>query len=145
MIKACVRVGGLVVEYEGPESLLESKMPAFIGQLAKLAGQIPPPEKEPPAGGDSSGKPEDPGSLASFLQGRGTNQVRRFLATAQWLHLKGKSQLQTADVVKALSGGRQSKLTNPSDCLSKNISKGHCERIPSGGFFVTEEGRASLG
>ncbi len=84
-------------------------------------------------------------SLAGFLKDKNatTNQVEKFLVTSIWLVSKGKSQIQTSDVTKALKDNAQSKLSNPSVCLNKNISKGFCEKVGNE-FFVTQEGRESL-
>src|SRR5207247_2607984 len=61
-------------------------------------------------------------SLASYLsaQQAGSNQVKRFLATADWLRRKGVSTLSTAAVSKALKDNHQARLGNPSDCLNQN-------------------------
>jgi hypothetical protein len=85
------------------------------------------------------------GSLASFLKAKkaSTNQVVKFLATAYWLHKKGENSLTTALVTKALAVNRQSKLTNPAQCLNQNVGKGYCEKKGKG-FFITEEGTNSL-
>jgi len=72
-----------------------------------------------------------------------TNQVRKFLATAVWLHARGKKRLSTADVTRALKDSNQTRLGNPADCLNKNVAKGHCEKDGKD-FFVTSEGSASL-
>jgi len=68
---------------------------------------------------------------------------KKFLATAIWLHAKGFNKLSTGDVTKALSDSNQTRLSNPSDCLSKNISKGFIEKDGKQ-FFVTDEGKAFL-
>src|SRR6266536_1928261 len=84
-------------------------------------------------------------SLASFLRDKNAavNQVRKFLATAAWLHAKGKKRLTTADVTRALKDNNQNRLGNPADSLNKNVAKGHCEKDGKE-FFVTTEGMASL-
>jgi hypothetical protein len=68
---------------------------------------------------------------------------RKFLATAIWLHAKGVNRLSTGDVTKALTDSNQTRLSNASDCLSKNIAKGFIEK-DGRQFFVTDEGRAFL-
>jgi hypothetical protein len=84
-------------------------------------------------------------TLASFLRDKNasTNQVRKFLATAVWLHARGKRRLTTADVTRALKDSNQTRLGNPADCLNKNVAKGHCEKDAKD-FFVTTEGSVSL-
>jgi hypothetical protein len=84
-------------------------------------------------------------TLAKFLRDKNAanNQVRKFLATAVWLQAKGKNRLTTADVTRSLKESNQSRLSNPADCLNKNVSKGFCEKDGKE-FFVTTEGLASL-
>lgn len=52
------------------------------------------------------------GSLASHLKAKSaeSNQNKRFLATADWLRLKGSSDLTTSLVAKALKDNHQSRL-----------------------------------
>ncbi len=85
-------------------------------------------------------------SLAAHIRSKGkeTNQVHRFLVTADWLRRRGSGVLSTASVSKALSDNHQSKLTNPAECLNKNVSKGFCEKNKDG-FFITPEGLKELG
>lgn len=83
-------------------------------------------------------------TLSSFLRARDAKSgLRRFLATAVWLHARGSPRLSTGDVTKALRDSNQSRLTNASDCLSKNVSKGYIERDGKR-FFVTDEGKESV-
>lgn len=86
-------------------------------------------------------------TLASFLNQTKSksSQVKRFLATAEWLHKSGKEALTTRDVPIALDKNRQNKLSNPADCLNKNVRKGYCEKRTGGQFYVTDEGRNTLG
>jgi len=85
-------------------------------------------------------------TLPNFLKEKNaaTTQITKFLVTAAWLHARGKARLTTADVVKALKDSNQTRLGNASDMLNKNISKGFCEKDGKG-FFVTNDGKASLG
>lgn len=85
-------------------------------------------------------------SLAAHIKAKGgeTNQVKRFLATADWLRRKGSATLTTAAVSKALTENHQKKLSNPADCLSKNVTKGFCEKAV-GGFYITPDGLKDLG
>jgi hypothetical protein len=109
--------------------------------MTKLAEHAPAPKKHH---SESPGS-EEPGTLASYLQKSkaGKNQVKRFLATAHWLQLKGSKNLKTGDVSKALKDHHQSKLTNASDCLNQNVTKGFCEK-DGDGFYVTPDGLDSL-
>jgi hypothetical protein len=84
-------------------------------------------------------------SLASYIKEKGgeSNQVDRFLITADWLRRRGNSKLTTAAVSKALTDNHQKRLANPADCLNKNVSKGFCEKS-DGGFYITPEGLKKL-
>jgi hypothetical protein len=85
-------------------------------------------------------------TLATYLksQNADSNQVRRFLATADWLRRKGHDKINTAMVSKALSDNQQKRLGNPADSLNKNVAKGHCEKNGDE-FFITPEGLKTLG
>ena len=85
--------------------------------------------------------------LATFLNkvhGGTGNQTKRFLATAAWLRSRGTTNLATGEVTKALRLNHQGKLTNPSQCLAENVSKGYAEKDGKG-FYITPEGLKSLG
>lgn len=86
-------------------------------------------------------------TLASFLKQTNSksSQIQRFLATAEWLHRSGKEALTTRDVSIALDKNRQNKLSNPADCLNRNVTKGFCEKRGGGQFYVADEGRKTLG
>jgi len=86
------------------------------------------------------------GTLLSHIKVKGgeTNQVKRFLATADWLRLRGETQLTTGKVSKALADHHQKRLGNPADCLNQNVAKGHCEKNGEG-FYITPDGLATLG
>lgn len=85
-------------------------------------------------------------SLSSYIKERGgeSSQVDRFLITADWLRRRGAATLATAAISKALTDNHQKRLTNPADCLNKNVSKGFCEKT-AGGFYITPEGLKKLG
>ena len=85
-------------------------------------------------------------SLATYLSEKQahSNQVVRFLATADWLRLKGVTPLNTKAVTEALRNNNQSRLGNAPDVLNKNAAKGHIEKDGKN-FFITPEGLASLG
>lgn len=84
-------------------------------------------------------------SLATFLQEKNPSksQLGKFLATAVWLEAKGNKRLSTSEITKALSNSNQGRLSNPADCLNKNVKKGYCQREGKE-FFVTQEGKDSL-
>ena len=140
--KIRVKIGDVEVEYEGPEDFLDSKLHRLVDDLSTLAKREPVEEK----GSDqdeisSSGT----STLAAFLrEKKAESHTDRFLATAQWLHQRGMKRIKTSDVSKALRENNQKKLTNPSVCLNRNVSKGLCEREGKE-FFVTDDGRNSLG
>lgn len=83
--------------------------------------------------------------LMSFLKSKNSdkNQVKKFLATAVYMHAHGTEKFSTPLVSKALKAARIEKLLNASDCLNKNEKKGFC--IKDGkDFILTEEGIRSI-
>lgn len=83
--------------------------------------------------------------LLSFLKEKNAdkNQVKKFLATAVFMHAKGEERFSTPMVSKSLKGASIDKLINASDCLNKNEKKGFC--IKDGkDFILTEEGIRSI-
>lgn len=144
-----IKIGEIQFSGEGDQAWIAEQLDKILAQAEKLVKLAPKASSEGEE--DASHKPmgEDSGiakmTLPSFLNEKGAskNQVKKFLATAVWLEAKGKNRVQTTDVAKALKDSNQSKLANPSDCLNKNVSKGHCEKDGTD-FFVTEEGKKSL-
>lgn len=97
---------------------------------------------------DTSG--EEAGSsikpLPSFLRNKNADKSQpiKFLATAVWIHdSKSQRRIKTNDVTTALRNASQKKLSNSSECLSKNVKKGFIEKEGKD-FYVTDEGRRSL-
>ena len=83
--------------------------------------------------------------LLSFLKEKNAdkNQVKKFLATAVFMHAQGEERFSTPMVSKSLKGSSIDKLINASDCLNKNEKKGFC--IKDGkDFILTEEGIRSI-
>jgi len=145
--KIQITVGAITFSGEGAQDWVEKQLDKVLRlapDLLKLAPDTPGESKENPAKPPRSS--DGSGTLASFLTRKTatTNQVKKFLATAEWLHIKGQKKLATNDVTKALSDSHQKKLTNPAQCLNSNVTKGHCEKDGSS-FFVTPEGRTFLG
>ena len=139
--KIRIKVGSVEVDYEGPGDFLDEKLYELVDKLSTLAENAP----TELGGTDATQAGNYSETLPSFLQRTGVStQKARFLATAQWLHNRAKNRLKTSDVTKALRDNNQSKLGNASDSLAKNISEGFCER-DGDNFFVTEEGKSSLG
>lgn len=141
-----IRVGGVSFAGEGEEKWLAAQLDKLLMKAAELSS----------VGGtelaDEGGEAQAPNSktkkvlgLAQFLSAKnvGSNQNKRFLATAEWFKQKGQTRITTGDVSKALKDAHQKKLGNPSECLSQNVSKGFCEK-DGGKFFVTDDGSASL-
>ena len=83
--------------------------------------------------------------LSPFIQSKkaGSNQRIKFLATAVWLTKKGKNNLVTRDISKALKDARVPALINPSQYLNQNVKQGYLKR--SGDHFsLTKKGSAAL-
>ena len=148
--KIDITIGKVAFSGEGESDWLATQ----LDKILKAAESHPAAMGEPinetivENGTDGGGTPggSTVGSLASFLKAKDamSNQTKRFLATAGWLTKKGSTSLKTGDVSKALKDNHQSKLSNPSECLNKNVGKGFCEKT-SDGFFVTPEGWKDLG
>ena len=83
--------------------------------------------------------------LATFLKEKNamTSEIRKILATAIWLHAKGKERFKTVDLTKALRDAKLKLPGNPTQCLNQNVSKGYCEKVGKE-FYVTGEGKSSL-
>lgn len=151
--KIQIKVGIVEFSGEGDQNWLATQLDKILDKIPELL-KI---ELSPNAGqGDNaSGNGQTKGSknvnapknLAVFLKDKNatTNQTKKFLSTAAYLQLNGNARLTTSDVTKALKDANQTKLTNPSDALAKNVGKGHCEKDGSKNFFVTSEGFKELG
>ncbi|WP_185984561.1 hypothetical protein [Aureimonas mangrovi] len=141
--------GSLSFSGEGTETWLSAQLERVI-DAAPALGQLSPPmviQDEPAREqGAPAGSAEFTASLATHIRAKGgdSNQVKRFLATADWLRQKGATPLNTGAVTKALSANHQKKLSNPADCLNKLVARGFCEKNEDG-FFITPDGLADLG
>ena len=146
--KISFSLGGLSFSAEGEEKWLSEQMDKIIavaptlGQIARLSGAVAANSN----GSSVTADEEFSDSLATHLKAKGgeSNQVKKFLATADWLRRRGNAALATSAVSKALSENSQKRLGNPADCLNKNTAKGFCEK-KGDGFFITTEGLKSLG
>jgi hypothetical protein len=144
-----IKVGSFAFTGEGTEKWLSGELDKLLTKLPTLV-EIAPLEKEDgdPGDGTKPGKKSGKlGTLANFLRDKSAtdNQVKKFLATAVWLHdTTGNSRLTTTEVKAALKKANQTKVKNPSDALNQNVGKGHAEKDGEG-FFVTEPGRTALG
>lgn len=147
--KVQLTIGDLTFSGEGTEAWLEKQINKFLsasgepGEHGKPAGAAASAAKTSKTAKAAAGTSPP---LRSYLDEKKAtaNQVRKFLATVQWLHDKGSNRLKSANVIKALSDANQKKLGNAADCLNQNVGKGHCEK-EAGQFFVTDEGRTALG
>lgn len=148
--KIQIKIGSIEFSGEGEEAWVAIQLEKFIGQVHNLAKIAPQQHEDGPGAGDGvrdgQALPKGDVPLGAFLKTKnvGTNQVKRFLATAIWLSAKGQKTLATSDVTKALKDNHQSKLTNPADSLNQNVGKGFCVK-DGRQFYVTPEGIASLG
>src|SRR5438552_56511 len=141
-----IKVGAVEFSGEGEQAWVASQLERVLKAAPTIVGATPPrDDKSGEATDHRDHGPANSQTLASFLRDKGasTNQVKKFLATASWLHTRGKKRLTTADVTRALKESNQTRLGNPADCLNKNVAKGHCEKDGKE-FSVTTEGDASL-
>ena len=143
--KVELKIGEMSFSGEGDQTWLDDQISKLLeaatsDQLRRVisAGTV-----TQEAGGAESMPNE---SLPTYLRNKGSekSQVTRFLATAAWIFRRGERTLTTGLVTKTLRENRQKGLANPSDCLNKNVSKGHCEKTAKG-FFITPEGWSALG
>jgi hypothetical protein len=83
--------------------------------------------------------------LYEFLKDKNAdkNQVKKFLATAVFLHSQGGEKFSTPMVSKALKASHIEKLINASDCLNKNEKKGFCIKDEKE-FILTDAGIHSI-
>jgi hypothetical protein len=146
------KLGGIEFEGEGEKDWIAQQLDKILEKAPKLVALAP---IGGTGGGSGGGRtpmgpdPQDPQiaakTLAVFLKEKNAtrNQVKKCLATAIWLEAKGKQRMTTSDVTKALKDSNQTRLSNASDCLNQNVTKGYCEKDGKE-FFVTDEGKSSL-
>jgi hypothetical protein len=139
--------GSLSFSGEGEEDWLAKQLDKILNAaptLSELHAPSVTPEAQTPVEGTSGADKPEP--LSSHIKAKGgeTNQTKRFLATADWLRMRGTTPLTTKAVTKALLDNHQKKLTNAANCLNQNVSKGFCEK-GGGGFFITPHGLRELG
>lgn len=140
--------GKLSFSGQGTEAWLTKQLEYILSKIPDLS-DLPQMQEVPES--DKSAETPQPqknnvGSLASHIKSHGgdTNQNQRFLATADWLRLKGEKALKTSMISKSLKDNQQKKLGNPADNLNQNVGKGYCEKTADG-FFITPEGLEHLG
>jgi hypothetical protein len=147
-----IKVGAFSFSGEGTEKWLSGELEKLLVKIPELAdvatadsGSGDADKSDTKSGRSKKSKV---GTLAAFLKEKTAtaNQVKKFLATAVWLHdSTGQERLTSGEVKTALKNANQTKLTNPANCLNQNVGKGFCEKDGSNGFFVTDAGRSSLG
>ena len=144
------KLGIIEFSSEGEEAWVATQLDKLIQQAPALLKLALPTVGQGASANNANqqGEPVLAGSdvaLGTFLKDKNiaSNQVNRFLATAIWLHARGNKTPATSDVTKALSDNHQPKLTNPADCLNKNVTKGFCEK-QGNQFFVTPVGFESM-
>ena len=144
--KLAFQLGQISFSGEGSEEWVAKQLEQFLGRVPELSGLAQSADVVVDAAPKQPKTPTNVGSLAAYIKQKGgeKNQVKRFLAAADWLRIKGEKNLKTALVSKALRDNQQKKLRNPSQCLASNLSQGFCEKNGSG-FYITPEGFASLG
>ena len=141
-----VSIGSLKFSGEGNEEWLEKQ----LDKILEIAPSLSSTNLAVGASGSNQatqqGGAEFTTSLSKHIAacGGASNQVKRFLSTADWLRRRGLTQITTAAVSKALSDNQQKRLSNPADCLNKNVAKGFCEK-KGDGFFITPDGLQDLG
>lgn len=149
-----IKVGSISFSGEGNGDWLSKQLDKVLAKIPELVAIAPQLNRENDNGSSSTRNVDGgeqtgvaSGTLAAYLKSTGstTSQVRKFLATAAWLHdSEKKNRLTTKEVSTALNGHNQGKLRNPADCLFQNVHKGHCVKDGKE-FYVTPDGRASLG
>jgi len=144
-------LGALTFSATGPPDWLGAQLDRVIAAATEMldAGLVTvqeEPESSLVASEPSMASEEFRGSLSSHIREKNgeSNQVQRFLATADWLRRRGDQTLTTSKVSAALKEGHQKRLSNASDALNKNVGKGFCEKT-SDGFFITPDGLSALG
>ena len=140
-----IKAGGAEFSATGTPDWVTKQLDKFFDNASKIASISRSTPDDGGGGGKRNGQPDKTlghKTLATHLKEKGasTNQTKKFLQTAIWLESKGKKEMTTADVTKALKDAHQSRLANPADCLNKNVNKGYCEKEGKQ-FYVTEEGR----
>jgi len=83
--------------------------------------------------------------LFEFLKEKNAdkNQVKKFLATAVYMHSQGGEKFSTPMISKALKASHIEKLINASDCLNKNEKKEFCIKDEKE-FILTDAGIRSI-
>lgn len=147
--KIDVKLGPVSFSGEGDQAWLAEQLEKVLTAAPKVLGVAPTENPTPKqlSSNAQAAEGEFTTSLSSYIKEKGgeSNQVDRFLITADWLRRRGNTKLVTSAVSKALIDNHQKRLGNPADTLNQNVSKGYCEKTPGGGFYITPEGLKKLG
>jgi len=144
-----IKIGQIAFAGQGEQDWIAKQLDKIIAQAERLIQLVPPVDDEHQDDDERNAVKPDAAiakkNLPAFLSEKNatTNQVKKFLTTAIWLEAKGKNRLLSKDVVEALRTANQTKLKNPALCLSRNVSKGLCEK-DGNQFFVTDGGKKSV-
>ncbi|WP_156993644.1 hypothetical protein [Terriglobus sp. TAA 43] len=146
-----IKVGAVSFSGEGPGEWLSKQLDKVLAKLPELTQIVGSEDHSSDHSTDRTIAPKRHNNsnvtLAAFLKEKKatSNQVRKFLATSVWLHdHEGKGRVTTNDVTTALNSHNQGKLTNPTQCLNRNVGKGHAVKDGSQ-FYVSDDGRTELG
>jgi len=101
--------------------------------------------RKPKAAAESIRQEPSGDPLYEFLKDKmaDKNQVKKFLATAVYLHSQGEEKFSSPLISKTLKNARIEKLINASDCLNKNEKKGFCIKDKKE-FILTDLGIQSI-
>lgn len=149
-----VQIGNFSFSGEGEADWLAAQLDKILDRAESIVKLVPQVSDSNDSSGNQQHAPADfthdsgiaKKTLVTFLKEKNatTNQIEKFLATAAWLEAKGQNRISTKDIPSALKNASQSRLTNASDALAKNVGKGFCEK-EGNQFFVTQEGKEHLG
>jgi hypothetical protein len=153
MDKARIEIKVGIVEFtgEGEQDWLGKQLDKVlekVPELLKIELASPPAETQISVAGEfpnsaNSAKVSNstPTNVVTYLKEKNatSNQVNKFLVTAVYLQLNGKTRITSTEIASTLKASNQSKLSNASDALNQNVRKGYCEKDGTQ-FFVTQEG-----
>lgn len=135
-------LGNLRFSADGPPDWISEQLERVLESTSMVATAAPSLLQKEEV---SAGSAFDTSLVAHIKEKNGESvQVQRFLATADWLRRRGEKVLTTSLVSSTLREGHQKKLSNPSDALNGNVSKGFCEKSGNS-FFITPDGLTALG
>src|SRR5689334_21460551 len=114
--KIDIKIGAVSFAAEGSEKWLSGELDKVLAKAPELAAIVPAEPVGDGVGGDAThgkhGKKGQRGTLAQFLKQKSAtdNQVKKFLATAVWLHdTTEKDRISTKEVTLALKNAHLTK------------------------------------